>query len=283
MPQKRLSRFSFSRNSLDITNDEFTRLLSDGNPQIEPIPVYQIFPLSRTTHDYEDTCISASGLFLALVHRKAFQIFKAIFDTDIWRLTPHSPNTPFGLSAPSPDSTCRILAAMSDKALFIALPANLIEVYKITGDLVRRIELRDQCRIIVVSYCCRFVAVSTTLGVYLYNAGTSGNFDDGMASDNQPEITPIMVMEMHNSWGRGMANCMTFSPSSSFFSMCTCENVIYTYTLDGETGRPTLLYRFDRRFDHTNIPEPYYGVTGLALYLQLCFKLTKVRPTLTIC
>lgn len=186
-----------------------------------------------------------------------------------WWFHPKCLNKLFG--RPPPESitvnSWRIISAMSDKVLCIALPWNCIEVYNIDGQYLGPIKLADQCRLIVVSRCGRFVAVATTKSISLYHAGEDGSFDKVSEQSNGEGIVCVKVLEVDNYWDdRGAANCMAFCPNSRYFSVCTADNIIYTYSLQTWPDEPFLVYKFDRKIDRTTFPNSYYGVTSLALY-----------------
>lgn len=256
------SRFSIFRRQPIPYHDRFTQLLETGaeQPLVKPIPRYDIIPLGLNRTVYEETCVSGTRNTLALVQRKHFEIYKITFVASKWRFTPICTDIEFGTDSRHPSSCWRVLAAMSDVAIFLAPPGKVVEVYNVEGKLVRNIKLDDQCRSIVVSRCGRFVAVSTTLGVCLYDAGTTGLFGD-------TDIVSSKIKEMDGAFDdRGAANCMAFSQDSLLFSVCNSENMVYTYSVGDGTSRPKLLYEFDRKFGSANVRQPYYGISGLALY-----------------
>jgi len=159
---------------------------------------------------------------------------------------------------------------MSDKVLCIGLPNLSVEVYDISGEYMGTIRLAHPCRQIVLSRCGRFVAISTTNTILLYYAGEDGDF--GMLNGQRRiyyglgDNVSKKLLEVDNYLDdRGGANCMTFSPNSLFFSVCTVENLVYTYSIQAWPAEPLLVYKFDRRIDRTTLPESYYGITSLAL------------------
>lgn len=152
---------------------------------------------------------------------------------------------------------------MSDKVLCIGLPNMCVEVYNISGEYTGTIRLAHPCRQIVISRCGRFVAISTTNCISVYYAGEDGAFGE---SHGLGDIVSKKLLEVDNYLdGRGAANCMTFSPDSLFFSVCTVENLVYTYSIQAWPAEPLLVYKFDRKIDRTNLPVSYYGITSLAL------------------
>ena len=161
----------------------------------------------------------------------------------------------------------RILTALSDKVFFVALPWSCIEVYNVDGQYLGIIKLANQCRQIVVSRCGRFIAITTTKSISLYDAGEDGSFDTVSEQSNGGDNVHVKVLEVDNYLDdRGAANCMAFCPNSRYFSVCTADNVIYTYSLQTWPDEPFLVYKFDRKIDRTTLPDSYYGVTSLALY-----------------
>lgn len=277
LPKRSLFRWFRKRATV---NDPFINLLAGGQVEVQPLPLCDVIPLGETT--YTDTCISGTASVLALVQGSTFEVYKVSF-THKWIFDPLCSKVAFGHDASTASFPWRTLTAMSDYAIYIGLPGNCIEVYKVDGRQVKTIKLRDQCRAIVMSRCGQLAAVGTTVGVYLYNAGQDGHFGDTAEKGNEPDIVATTILKVDNYWDdRGAANCMVFSPDSLYMSVCTCENIVHTYSLTNGPGQPILLYKFDRKIDRYNSPGSYHGVTGLALY-ALLFQLMIVLPTLANC
>jgi hypothetical protein len=247
--------------------DPFTTLLEVGPIQIKSPPTYDVIPLGTET--YQDTCISGSGSMLALVQQNIFEIYKVTLETRKWVFRLQCSKVRFGSSRTPTSAPWRVLATMSDRVLCLALPEKCITVYDVQGHFLGTIHLSDQCRSIVMSRCGQFVLVATVVGVYLYDAGQDGTFGltSNLAEANDSVIVTRKLLESDNYWDdRGVANCMAFCPNSRKFSFCTRENIVHTYSIEQGSRQPILLYKFDRKFDRTNLSESYFGVTGLALY-----------------
>jgi hypothetical protein len=206
---------------------------------------------------------------LALVQQNMFEIYKVTLVVRKWNFKLQCPKFRFGSPRP-PTSAApwRILAAMSDRVLCLALPEKCIKVYDLQGHLLGTIRLSDQCRIIVMSRCGQFVLVATGVGVYLYDAGRDGTFGlttNLAAVDDSAIVTRLLKPD--NYWDdKGVANCMAFCPNSRQFSFCTRENIVHTYRIEEGSRQPILLYKFNRKLERMNLSEPYFGITGLALY-----------------
>ena len=235
---------------------------------VHDLPLYSIIPLGQGRR-YKTTCLSENGSALSLITPFDFECFLVtITQDDKWsfRRTCEKARygTKFATGGNAPGG--HIIACMSNIAIFIATTSGTcIEVYKLDGNLANTITLQNRCHALRISRSGRLLAVGTAVGVQLYTAAQDGYFK----MDGETTVIPV--------WKRGIIsidesraiNCMTFSPDSRLFSLCTVENSVYTYKIQEPPNDPILQYRLDRKIDVHKLPDSYFGVTALALYMAL--------------
>lgn len=145
-------------------------------------------------------------------------------------------------------------AVVSDELLCIAGMDSYVDIHDVAsgkqiGLVVLPAKLR--CWTMSLSPVGRTLAIGTDTGeILVYKLG----------SENFNTVRP----EQFQGAERRSINCIAFSPNSLYMSTCASDNVIRTFNL--EEG--TLLSKFDRKLDAEACKAPYYGVTGLALYLN---------------
>jgi WD40 repeat protein len=218
---------------------------------------------------YQATAISDTCGSIALINKSDFVIFTVPvrgsdemvrmvccgFNDGRFGLTPQTADR--FLNDPRAIKPTYVRAVMTDQILCIACAENCIDVHDSrTGERLGTLEFpQRRCWTMAMAPGGKVLAVGMETGeMLLYDAGDAGNFI------TTPTLIPPPTARS--------VNAIAFSPDSTYMSMCTSDNIIRTYRL--ESNVPTLLGIFDRKLDARTCRDPYYGVTGLALYL-LCY------------
>jgi hypothetical protein len=225
--------------------------------------------------EYQATTISASCLSLALITPVSFTIYSipergATFDTICYGLNDGTYGRPKekALQYPRGSLPRYRQAALGDTVLCLACEEQCIDIHDATtGKRLRTLTLPRPCWTIQMSPNGRNLAIAMEKGELLFYhadwAGPSG-------------ANPFGIMEPQNIELR-LVTCIAFSRDSKYMSVCTTDNIIRTYRLD--LLSVFLISTYNRNLTEKSCRDPYYGVTGLALYVSLMSLLILVHKT----
>jgi len=212
------------------------------------------------------TAVSPSCELIALVSPKDFQIFSIVNSGSKLNTKLRSCGFNDGRFGKSTDALAKSMndlasprkvppeytfAVMSDSRLCIACKQECVDVHDITSRRLRSFKMFQKCRTMRISPNGKWLAIATENGRLLLNEiDGSLEYTVKLGSDNSARIS---------------VNCMSFSPDSAFISAATSENIVCTYSLDGDQGM-TLLSESNRALGINVGRENHLGVTSLALY-----------------
>jgi WD40 repeat protein len=218
---------------------------------------------------YQATTISASCHALALVTSFGFTIYSiprsgAPFDAICCGYSDGTYGRPREKAAKQPRGSMSHYrqSVLGDNVLCLACDEACVDIHDSTTGKRRTIlTLPKPCWALQISPSGEHLAIAIENGeLLLYSAGPAGDFD----------TEPLWVIQEQSNIDLRLVTCIAFSSDSTYMSVCTMDNIIRTFQLDKRSDSVTWISTYNRTLPENSCRDPYYGVTGLALYFLWC-------------